>query len=288
MPDPEEDFLKEDSRLAEYARYAGTLVAVAIDCRDGHPTGRRVVRDDEKLDAIAKSIGALTASVNNVRTDVHASIEEVKTEFRAESRGTREIFRRSEETNLAAHAASRRHMARLTSMTTELWRFNFGDKPPPPPPPGSSHDEAALSAVIDATAPTDEKAKDSRPAVRERMASQESDLDTLAGNIVRVAGDVDGMKLTVNELLRLQKEQMGKKDLSVPKRDGVRRIVDALLWAATEREGQKYVGIVASGVVSFITIVVTLVSLITGRPPPIITPPAAVSGGTNTPHLSPN
>ena len=248
-------------------------------------------RGDPRATIRAETESVLLTEIRRaVQTELKAGMDSLRQEVANESRGLRQLMERKTDETLAANMATRRHVARLTTMTTELWRFNFGDKPSPPPPSGSDDQlafalsetapEAAAAArrsgkhspAKDASTPKDPNA--SQGSVRARMDSTQGEIAELSGIVARVDSELQDVKRVGNETLALQKEQMGKKDPEKPKRSVLRTLVDTFVYAVTEREGQKFTLMLLSGIASVLGLSVYLFSLIAGHPPPGLNPPA--------------
>ena len=203
--------------------------------------------------------------------------EELKADHNKDIQGLHKIVKQEADRTIAAQESTRRQVVHLTQMTYSLWRNVRGSEPPPPPP--SAHEDISFT----------EAAKETAEEKLRQTGSQKPilPLDDLADEIEKTAGKVSshdndiagvtGRLLAVEsqtaEVLRLQKEQMGKKDKNRKDERGLfTRLVDGLVWAVRDREGQKTVGAVVAGITGIITALGTWYALLTGRLPLPSTP----------------
>ena len=243
--------------------------------------------------------GALLAAVlhavrSEVRTEIRHELGGLRAEWAADIKGLKGQMEEGTNRQLDAHEATRRHVVRVSTMTQELWKEVFGDKPPPPPPTKDKTLSFALSeSDPDIVAAAKQTGKNAR--MRDKVESQEGTLAALHGQMLAMDGrqerfetelcavktEVQEVKTVSTETLTLQKEQMGKKDPAQDKRGIFTRIADAMLYAVREREGQKFVLIFLSGLTGLLSVAATLYALITGRPPPLLVmPPAPIPAAT--------
>ena len=198
---------------------------------------------------------------------------ELKADHNKDVQGLHAIVKQEADRTIAAQESTRRQVVHLTQMTYSLWRKVRGSEPPPPPP--SANDDISFTDAARAAA----KEKQLRQTGSQKPVMP---LDDLADEIEKTAGKVSshdndiagvtGRLLAVEsqtaEVLRLQKEQMGKKDTSKKDERGpFTRLVDGLVWAVRDREGQKTVGAVVAGITGIITALGTWYALLTGRLP---------------------
>ncbi len=102
----------------------------------------------------------------------------LRTEVAADLRGLASLMKTNVATMLDAHEVTRRHVSRLTTMTHELWKHNFGEAPPPPGA-GGSGDSFALSESDQAIIAAAQKKKPTDSQMRARMDSQDGTIDSL-------------------------------------------------------------------------------------------------------------
>ena len=251
------------------------------------------------LAEINKHLGAALGETNKQLGILNASINTVRTELTEDIKGLR--TRGDENTNktLSAYSALTRHLIHVRTMTDELWRSAFHDRPPPPPPSKDEELSFALSQsdpdVLAAaktgrhhrwtSAESDPKVHeqlDADPKVREQLDSHEGTLAALHGQALRMDGrqerleeDVQKALHIAQETLNLQKEQMGKKDPEAPHRTYRHRIADAFLWAWREREGQKFVFQLIAALTGLLWAFNYFYAMITGHPLTSLRPPQA-------------
>lgn len=238
--------------------------------------------------------------------EVKALLDEFRLELRSDLdkqvSGVNTLVKQQADRTILAQEGTRRQVVHLTQMTYSLWRNVRGSDPPPPPPAaGEVADISFSEAAKDPLRQTGSKVKVIKPLddITEELAENTAKLEKSVALVSTHDGDiaaVQGRLLVVeaqnkeviqqnHELLKLQKEQMGKKD---PKdaRSLSTRLADGVAWAFREREGQKFMMIVIGGATSLITALGTTYALMSGRlpmptqPPPH--PPAFV-----VPHTSP-
>ena len=184
-----------------------------------------------------------------------------KSDVQSDIKGMNDRVKENTETVLKTHAASRRQIVHLTRMVSTLWKKVLGPTPPPPPPPPGD-DTSFLDAAKDASANGGTK------AIPEVLSEHDLDIAGIHGRLLTLESQNQ-------ELLKLQKEQMGKKDPNAEDDRGIlTRLVDAIVWSVKEREGQKYTLMLIAGFTSLVTAMGTVYALMTGRLP-VVTQPAA-------------
>lgn len=280
--------------------------------RDDEPSKDPAGDKAETLPAPAASpaedaiLSAVRSEIRVAMGQLSEAIDAVRHEFAADIRGLQGQMEESTNRQLNAHETTRRHVAHMSTMTQELWREVFGDKPAPPPPNKDATLSFTLESSPDVTKQTGKNAR-----MRERVESQEGTLAALHGQMLAMDGrqdrfeselgnvklevgavktdvaavktevgsvktDVADVKTVANETLALQKEQMGKKGPGEETRGIMARIADGILYAVREREGQKFLLLFLSGLTGFLTVASYLYALIAGHPPPPLAPPSAV------------
>jgi hypothetical protein len=167
----------------------------------------------------AALMGETMRRIETMHADVLKSVENLRSEMRSENKSIKEA-------SVEAHEKTRRHVLALTHMFRVLWTTVKGSEPPPPPPPGaelvfSMNEPIPKTAVI----PIDDK-----------ISSHDLSLAAVEGQLIAVSSAQNETKEQVTELLKLQKEQMGKHEEGVAI---VKRIADTLGWLMWTSDGRK-------------------------------------------------
>jgi hypothetical protein len=224
--------------------------------------------------------------------EVKALLEEFRVELKSDLdkqvSGVNTLVKQQADRTIVAQEGTRRQVVHLTKMTYSLWRNVRGSDPPPPPPAANEAEDISFAeAAKDPLRQTgSNRAIKPLDDLTEELEKNAALVSTHDGDIAAVQGRLlvvetqNKMVIRQNEevigqnaeLLKLQKEQMGKKD---PKdvRGALTRLVDGVIWAFKEREGQKFTMIVLGGATSLITAIGTTYALISGRLPMPTHPP---------------
>lgn len=170
------------------------------------------------------------------------------------------------DSSLREHEKTRRHVAHVTKMTTQLWSEVFGRDKPPPGGPGDDGLNFALTEPDTDPGHT----KGSRPilpttAPSGKISEHDATLAGLQGQVIAVDGKVETLVEQVSALTKLQKEQMGLHEGD--ERSIVRRIVDGTVWLFTNRAGRKFALTLIAALTSLVTALGTTYALATGRLP---------------------
>ena len=164
---------------------------------------------------------------------------------------------------LRSHEATRRQVVHVTRVSAKIWRAVMGNvEPPRPPSPGddTSFMEAQKEGLSEGVR---EKSPSLVDEFEGKIGAQQGEIDELRGQLLAV-------KATAAEVLRLQREQMGKKDPNDKKKDkrsSIEKLVDGFLWVLKDREGQKTAGAIVAGITGILTAAGTWYALMTGRLP---------------------
>lgn len=216
-------------------------------------------------------------SEHEITKQVRDLLNDFRKDFRDERKQIGETVTAQAERTIAAQEDMRKQVVHLTKMTYSLWRNVRGDDPPPPPPtPEESFEQAAKDPL---------KQTGSQKAIKP-LGDLTEDVEETAETIASHASDIaiihtqiSDVKKRQDELLSLQKEQMGKKDEQDPRSVGA-RILDGLVWVVKEREGQKFAATMIAGLTGLVTALGTTYAIVTGRLPLPTSPvnqPALVS-----------
>ena len=131
-----------------------------------------------------------------------------------------------------AHETTRRHVLQLTHIMKVLWRSVKGSEPPPPPTNG----ELAYSMTEGSGSPFEP----SKAFPGGKLPGEQEPLDEKISlhdeSIAGVQGQIIALQVGQAELLKLQKEQMGKHEEGVA---FVKRIADTMNWMLTTSDGRK-------------------------------------------------
>ena len=240
--------------------------------------------DDQNKKPVTTETGRFRALSDDVSHELKGVLagfaDDLKRDMSEERKGLQQLWREHADRNMSAHAGTRRQVVHLTKMTSTLWRDVRGDEPPPPP----AHDPDDTDiAFAEAARQPYKAAPSSRTATaavhtgaEERLHKQKlSDHDL---ELAAKEGRILALESQVTELLKLQKEQMGKKDPD-DERGVLTRLADGIAWTIREREGQKFLATLIAGATGLITALGTTYALMTGRLPmpasgPAPTPPA--------------
>lgn len=201
---------------------------------------------------------------SNVADQVRDLLNDFRKDFKNEQKQIGETVTAQADRTIAAQEDIRKQVGHLTKMTYSLWRDVRGDDPPPPPPPPEETFEEAAKDPLKQTGshkvikPLGDLTEDVEETA-ETIALHGASIDTLHTQIAAVTKRQE-------ELLALQKEQMGKKDDADPRGIGT-RLVDGFLWVIKEREGQKFAGIMIASLTSLVTALGTTYAIFTGRLP---------------------
>lgn len=198
--------------------------------------------------------------------------EELKKEFREEMRGARGMMKEHADQNFRSHESTRRQVVHMTRMTATLWKDVRGSDPPPlPPAPG---DDTSFSEAAKEIWPQPPGARPARPLddLTEDVATVVDKTSSHDNDIAGVQGRLLTVEAQTGEVLKLVKEQMGKKD-GPETRSLLTRLVDGLLWSFREREGQRYTLTLIAGITGLITALGTTYAIATGRLPMPTSPP---------------
>lgn len=248
--------------------------------------------DDRKADDAAHEIAN---EVRAVIADFGADLKkELVAEIKTDMAGLRTMMSEHADQNMSAHKGTRRQVVHLTRMTTTLWHDVRGSEPPPPPPHADEADmsfaEAARKPIKPAPGSKPTRALDELAETVEgvvtRVSTNDDDIAGIHGQLLAINAGIDvaakereeaarerkeyGAK--VEEVLALQKEQMGKKDKK-DERSVLQKLTDTLLYTFREREGMKNFAIMISGLTGLIGIITYLYAIVTGHPPPVLAPP---------------
>lgn len=215
------------------------------------------------------------AEISKQISRMNASIEAVRSELMSDFRGLQRQMKEDTTRTLSAHETTRRHVMHMSTMTAELWKEVFGNKPPPPPPDRDS--ELSFVVTVDPDPPPEvTKATGKHGRMRDRVDTQDATLDAVHGRLLALHSRQDEQDASLAELLKLQKEQMGKKDPN-DHRSILARVLNGIAWAVKEREGQKFLLTLIAGISGLITAIGTTYAILTGRLPiPTPTPPVPV------------
>lgn len=189
--------------------------------------------------------------------------QEVKTNLKEDVSGLRRLMTEHADTNLRAHEGTRRQVVHLTRLNAELWRTVKSEDPPAPPPNDDiSFVEAARQKMPSVPDASGKLPRTPKPlsALTEAVEASDEQIDNVKGRLLRVES-------MTQELLSLQKEQMGKKPLG-DGRSVLTRLVDGLLWAVRERDGQRYTATMIAGLTGLLWILAYTYATVTGHPPP--------------------
>lgn len=235
-----------------------------------------VTMADDKLSDTGKYIAAeVRAVLEEFKKDTHQDLSQFKQEVRDDMRGLNKHVKESTEVYVRAQEANGRQMTHLTRVVSSLWRDTHGSEPPPPPP----HDDAAMSFVEAANPSSDiagshsttkdlvagELAGRLDPQVQ-KISEHDASIAGVQGQLITVSATANQALKNSEELLALQKEQMGKKEPG-DERGVFTRLVDGLVWVVKEREGQKFALMLLAGITSLVTALGTTYALMTGRLP---------------------
>lgn len=191
--------------------------------------------------------------------------QNVRSQSEVSERRLHNRMREQHNVAMRAHAQTRGQIVHLAKGYAELWRTVKGEDPPPMPPA----DDAAFSQAIKPV-PRPPSSPEIKPLheLAKAVSDNDSDIDEVKGHLLRVES-------IANETLRLQMEQMGRKDTKKEdRRSIVRRAADSVVWAVRDREGQKTVGAVVAAITGILTTALTWYMLLTGRVPMPMHPPA--------------
>ena len=232
----------------------------------------------------------IAGEVRSVIADFGRELKsELVAEIKGDMAGLRSMMREHTDRNMNAHEGTRRQVVHLTRMTTTLWRDVRGSEPPPPPPAEDISFAEAARKPIKASSGSMRALDELNEAVEEvvtRVSTNDNDIAGIHGQLLAINAGMETAarkrdeearqrkhyEAKVDQLLDLQKEQMGKKD-DQDKRGVLRRIADMMIYTFREREGQKNFAIMVSGLTGLIGIITYLYALITGHPPPVLAPP---------------
>lgn len=222
-------------------------------------------------------------------------LERYREENKTESKGLREMIVNIADRDAAAHAYTRKHVARVTELTEHLWREVKGSEPPPPPKKGSGEHlafafqtpkeasvfrDTPLEGTLAVAAPR-QRSSGRLPTleakveeVHDKSSSTDLDVAALKGTVyvvdskvqkvddkvAAVDGKVETLTQNVAELTALQREQMGKKN-GPDDRGFFSKLGDAVLYAVREREGQKYALAVLGAIGGIVAAIATIVNI---------------------------
>ena len=159
---------------------------------------------------------------------VQKSVESLRVDMQKEVRAVNTKLQNHYDVSMKAHEDTRQHVVRLTQMVKVLWASVKGSDPPPPPPSGVSELSFAMSEPVvkaSGTAPLDEQ-----------VSSHDESLASIQGQLIAVDASQNETKAQVTELLRLQREQMGKHEKG---KATIRRMADTVGWLLTTTDGRK-------------------------------------------------
>ena len=205
-------------------------------------------------------------SGKQILEQINATLVNFKREVSEDINGLKSNIKEGTDRTLAAHEGTRRHVVRLTKMVGEVWKEVYGSKPPPPPPGKDAELSFALSDEDDTRTTKTGEEEPEKPRMFEQVSEHDSTLEGLHAQIIVTDGRTAKVEETVGELLKLQKEQMGKKNPD-DERGVLRRLVDGMLWGIKEREGQKFLLTMVASITGLITALGTTYALMTGRLP---------------------
>ena len=203
---------------------------------------------------------------------VRQLLAEFRTEVRSDLKGLGELQKINAQRSIDAHEATRKHVAKLTSMTKHMWRKVFGSEPPPADTEEEaftfSHEEHPTGGGIGQLhkiAPLDGHGRKAAPLGQQVEKHGES-LSQHDASIAGLQGQVIALSSKTNELLSLQKEQMGKRPEG-DTRSFAQRVLDGIQWVFSNRAGQKYLLTLIAALSGMITAAGTTYALATGRLP---------------------
>lgn len=224
--------------------------------------------EEEKAAYIAQGAGpAPTDTQKFLARELRVALSEVqadiRTELRQEMNGLKTVLSAPMERVATSSEATRRQVVHLTKMVAVIWNEVKGDEPPPTPP-GPNDDTSFMEAATVKPLPD---AKPVKPIadLAEQVSEHDNDIAGVTGRLIVV-------ETQTSELLRLQKEQMGKKDPD-DQRTILTRAFDGLTWIIREREGQKFALQIIAGLTGLLTAAGTFYALLTGRLPMPNAPP---------------
>lgn len=184
-----------------------------------------------------------------LQAHIDRSFEEFKRELREDRRA---------DTNrsVSEHEMTRKHVARLTTKVETMWDHIYGKTPPP------IGGELAFSLTEPPTAP---KSKSGPKTIPQSISEHDATIAGMQGQLIALDSKVGAVEAKVDELTKLQKEQMGMHDDD--DRRMLRKLTDGFLWLFTERQGRKFALTLIAALTSLTTACGTIYALSTGRLP---------------------
>lgn len=219
-----------------------------------------------------------------ITAELGAMLDSFAQGFHADIRRLGHTMKDHHGVSMHAHEQTRRNIVYLTRGYAELYREVKGEDPPPPPP----EDDGTFMEALKPPRPRLPSHPESKPLVdlTKAVSENDSDIDEVKGRLLKVESQTSETRDQVGELLKLQKEQMGRPDKVEDRRTSFSKLVDGFLWALRDREGQKTVGAVGAFIFSTVTAIGTWYAIFTGRLPLPNTalPPAPTY---QAPHMQP-
>ena len=198
--------------------------------------------------------------------ELKAYLDDMNKGFREEVKGLHNVIKENNDRSMASHENTRKTTAYLAKAVGQLWEMATG-KPLPPPPPGSGLQGLEADLGIAIAHPTKEEAaviaaRKKTPSLHdlgEQFEGTKGEVDELKGGLLRVSSQVE-------ELTKLQKQQMGIKE-GEDTRSVLAKLVDGMIWSIKEHEGRKF-SLQAMGALSGIILALaSLYSVVTGKLP---------------------
>lgn len=238
------------------------------------------------LAEISAKLGGLNAAITTIRTEVTDDIQGLRKEVANDIQGLRRQGDENTNRMMNAYETLRRHVIHDHAISTELWREVFEDRPPPPPP--SKHAElsfgfvkstgSAPEATAHQTGRHGKVRDEELGKMRSKVDSQTGEIDVLQGRLAAIDGthqrelkrhdtELATVRREVQELLQLQREQMGLKRTG-DERSVLRRVIDGIAWALVKREGQRYTATMIAGLTCLLWLTAYIYAIMTGHPPP--------------------